>query len=564
MPTRIELLRQAGFPDDEIGNWANTERLRMRDAGFTDRQIDEDFGITRPPAEIPAAFIERLKQGNWLSRILGTAGEYAQSYFGDAPLGFSPEHQRLLGKFGIIGDLTAAAGGPADALLRSVPAAIAAVGGGLGQLAEEGHDAAFGPGPYAKGKAARDFAQLAQFAALLSAARGPQQIGPVRAPPSKITNGPIAELPRAQDFRDAAASIAGNGANFTTEQKLLRLWTDHGIPPVEVAADALRDRTIAEAIKSDSGKLPEAYVGGRDATALTDEKMAAPARAVEPDQSRNATAPVERTTLPTEREDGLFSNPEAPEPAQMIAESKDIQMYNPPRKRPRPFSEDYGTAVGTDAQGRLVSDIEGRPLRAEFVAGRRFYGKRDHPLSPDDIKSAIEKLDIRFAEMPSKAFRQTVGGIFAPSETMAGPTGDIFINKRFSSSDRELVTAHEFSHAIDHFARRLSQRLRPSEIYELRSVYGTMRSGMEDDSLRVQPEDFGYRDSHINSELLAEGLRAYMADPNYFKMMAPKTAARIRAAVNESPYLKDVIQFNSLGAAGLIGAGARDQDRDDQ
>jgi hypothetical protein len=65
-------------------------------------------------------------------------------------------------------------------------------------------------------------------------------------------------------------------------------------------------------------------------------------------------------------------------------------------------------------------------------------------------------------------------------------------------------------------------------------------------------------------ELVAEGLRAYMSNPNYFKTVAPKAAAKFRAAVNKNRLLKKVIQLNSLGAVGLIGAGVRSQDRDDQ
>jgi hypothetical protein len=255
VPTRLELLKQAGFSDGEIGDWATTERRRMQEAGFADSEIDDEFGVTRPPEEVPPAFIERLKQGNSLHRIIGAAGEYAQHYFGDEPLGFSPENTAALGKLGVMGDLVVPAAKPIDALLRSVPAGIAGLGAGLGQAVEEGHDAAFGPSPYAKGKAARDFAQLAQIAALVSGAGGPKT-GAMRAPTAKVATGPVISLPRKEDFRNAAAAISGTPANFPIEQKLIRLWTDHGIPPAEVAEDALRDRTIGEVLRSDSEKLP--------------------------------------------------------------------------------------------------------------------------------------------------------------------------------------------------------------------------------------------------------------------------------------------------------------------
>jgi hypothetical protein len=52
---------------------------------------------------------------------------------------------------------------------------------------------------------------------------------------------------------------------------------------------------------------------------------------------------------------------------------------------------------------------------------------------------------------------------------------------------------------------------------------------------------------------MAEAIRAYMADPNYLKTVAPKTAAAIRKAVNAHPFLSKVIQFNALPlAAGAV------------
>ena len=560
MPTRIELLKQAGFSDAEIGDWATSERRRMQQAGFTDSEIDDEFGVTRPPKEVPVAFIERLKQGNQLHRILGAAGEYAQDYFGDEPLGFSPENTAALRKLGVLGDIVVPAAKPIDAVLRSVPAGIAGLGAGLGQMVEEGHDAALGPGPYAKGKAARDFAQLAQIAALLSGANEPKA-GVIRRPTANVAN--VTVLPRAEDFRNAAAAISGTPASFPVEQKLLRLWTDHGIPPAEVAEDALRDRTIGEAISSDSEKLPDIYAGTNATVTAASAPPDAPAQLAKPAQADSATVPMESEAAPAGAHDRSSANPNTSEPARIIAESSDIGLYEPPRKRQRPFVEDY-PRYQTDARGRLLRDIEGRPLGAKFVAGRRFSGKADERLSPDDIKNAIGQLNIPLAHVDPGVLQDDVGGKYAYPSPIR-PFGDISINPKYKSLDQDRIASHEFGHAIDHFAGDLSATLTPDEIAELRDVYSDLRGGAKKGAPRRQPEYFSYSgDDVVNLELVAEGLRAYMTDPNYFKTVAPKTAVKIRKAVNESPLLKKVIQFNSLGAFGLIGAGVRSQDRDDQ
>jgi hypothetical protein len=574
MPTRIELLKQAGFSDGEIGDWATAERQRMRDAGFADSEIDDEFGVTRPPKQVPAAFIERLKQGNALHRILGAAAEYAQDYFGDQPLGFSPESQRFLRKFGVFGDLSIPVGTVGDAAWRTMSAGIAGLGAGVGQAVEEGHDAVFGPGPDGKGKAARDFAQLAQIAALLSTASG-RKPGPARTPAPKATvaDAPVSALPRAEDFRNAAAAITRTPASFETEQKLLRLWTDHGIPPAEVAEDALRDRSIGEAIRSDSEKLPDAYVGTGETKAATNAKPSETAQLADSAQADRAAVRAESEGAPVEALDESSANLNAPGPEHMIAEAKGtrVRIRKPRRTPQRPFAEDYPTDPPTDAQGRLQSDIEGRPLTAKFVAGRRFSGEPDQPLLPEDIKGAIEEAGIPLRELrderPDLAdlMAKALRGVFRQWSWQDGTLGgDIVMNTGPKAKDRNFVMAHEFAHGIDHFAGNITKTLTPDEIAELRAVYGNLRYRPKKDGPKVQPEHSGYKPEDVNYELVAEGLRAYMIDPNYFKTVAPKSAAKFRAFVNISPYLRDAIQFNSLLAAGLIGAGARSQDRDDQ
>jgi hypothetical protein len=567
VPTRIELLKQAGFSDAEIGDWATSERRRMQQTGFTDGEIDEEFGVTRPPKEVPAAFIERLKQGSWLHRILGAAGEYAEHYFGDEPLGFSPENTAALSKLGVVGDLTIPAAKPVDALLRSVPAGIAGLGAALGQAVEEGQDAALaqlalGPRPDAKGKAARDFAQLAQIVALVSGASG---TGLKRAPTAKVANTPASALPQAEDFRNAAAAISGTPASFGIEQKLLRLWTDHGIPPAEVAKDALRDRSIGEVIRSDSEKLPDVYVGTNATATAPSARPNVPAQLAASAQTDSAVVPVESKAAPARAHDRSTANLDASEAARMTAGGEDAGMYEPPRKRQRPFAEDYPGDAPTDRQGRLRHDIEGRPLRAEFVAGRRLLGKSDERLSPDDIKKALAQLNINLDYRDPRAFRERIGGQYYDYNSPKGsPFGDITINTKSKSSDQDIITAHEFGHAIDHFSGWFSDKLTSEEIGELRDVYSDLRGGWKKGAPRKQPEDFGYAVNKVNVELVAEGLRAYMSNPNYFKKVAPKAAAKFRAAVNKNALLKKVIQLNSLGAIGLAGAGIRSQDQDDQ
>ncbi len=57
--------------------------------------------------------------------------------------------------------------------------------------------------------------------------------------------------------------------------------------------------------------------------------------------------------------------------------SKSAMLYNPPPKSPRPFSADYPQGATADATGRLLADIEGRPLAAERVSAGRGLGRSE-------------------------------------------------------------------------------------------------------------------------------------------------------------------------------------------
>src|SRR5262249_23595187 len=150
--------------------------------------------------------------------------------------------------------------------------------------------------------------------------------GAIRAPTPNVASRPVIALPRAEDFRTAAAAISGTQASFSTEQKLLRLWTDHGIPPAKGAEDALRDRTIGDVIRSDSEKLPDVYVGTNPTTMATSAPPNVPAQLAESAQAENATVPLESKAAPVEVDDRSSANLNTSAPARVIAEAKPGRM----------------------------------------------------------------------------------------------------------------------------------------------------------------------------------------------------------------------------------------------
>jgi hypothetical protein len=72
---------------------------------------------------------------------------------------------------------------------------------------------------------------------------------------------------------------------------------------------------------------------------------------------------------------------------------------------------------------------------------------------------------------------------------------------------------------------------------ELEGVYSTVNTGNEGLRPAKLPQDFGYPDSDAPAELVADAIRAYMINPNFFKEVAPNAAAAIRAMVNSHPQL---------------------------
>jgi hypothetical protein len=230
-------------------------------------------------------------------------------------------------------------------------------------------------------------------------------------------------------------------------------------------------------------------------------------------------------------------------------EGRSAGLYEPPVKPQRPFSADYPSGAPTDASGRLIADIEGRPLPAKHIAGRRVAGGADEALSPAQANSIIEEATGRLPKELSNRRMRGNAGLFYPSSR------EIEINRELIPKQKELTIWHETGHLLDDISagkRGMSVKgLEP----EVEDVYSTLNTGTEQASPRILPQDQGYSLLEAPYEYVAEALRAYMTNPNYFKTVAPNTAAAIRALVNSHPQLSKLIQFNSLaGLAALGGA----------
>jgi len=148
---------------------------------------------------------------------------------------------------------------------------------------------------------------------------------------------------------------------------------------------------------------------------------------------------------------------------------------------------------------------------------------------------------------------------------------DITLSNKLTPEDLSRVYGHEIGHVIDQLAGEIpavGDRTRIGS--QLRQVYhdlndGSWRRGKETPPrLQTRPEDIGYRGKDIPRELWAEAIRAYMADPNYIKAVAPDVAAAIRKHVNAGPSLKKIVQFNSAGGTVAFGLHGADRATDEE
>jgi hypothetical protein len=291
--TPIEQYRAAGFSDKEIGEWAAGERETYRAAGFTDPEIDEHLGGPQPKPS--PSFFERLRLG---TALFGNVADHPPAAPPETSMGEYGPGRFLIGLWkGLTtpgGELkeTFADASPGEALgglVGRIPAGqiieqLRQGGAQVQRAVEQGELASLPGTPLAPGGVPASAVEMVGNAMLgitppVTRTPGGQLVRIERSPTGGLSEVPLGELPRRGDFADAATAVAGR-PHPEVQNKIERLWDEHGIHPAEAAHDAARDPTIKQDLLSTTPELPRRYVPIEEQSKAAAAPAEAPAPAV--------------------------------------------------------------------------------------------------------------------------------------------------------------------------------------------------------------------------------------------------------------------------------------------
>lgn len=248
-----------------------------------------------------------------------------------------------------------------------------------------------------------------------------------------------------------------------------------------------------------------------------------------------------------------------------------VNIYDPPYMPKRAFEEDYPYGAPADPQGRLTHDIDGNPLNqnARYIVGRRMAEGEDQALPAAEFDALAKAITGSRAQAVSPREMGQDAGRTVVSKVDGRPLG-IELRNDLSAEDLPRVYGHELGHVIDRTAAPFSgiptsDATNPNRASLLSQEFGQVYHDLNspDASLRgmalperhqFSPANLNYAPEKWDAEFLSEALRAYMADPNYMKSVAPTVAQRIREYVNPHPELNGLIQFNSDNLPSLFGS----------
>jgi hypothetical protein len=375
----------------------------------------------------------------------------------------------------------------------------------------------------------------------------PQEIGAIR---KRVIDGQgsFDNSPRFADVDDRSNNDQDElvSPQRTIAQRISDDFTDHEFPNLKSLLMGRGPRPIADIAPGYVGKVP----GIEDTRAIKAAMELAPwfgpglAGRLASVPIR-AAAPLAEAAAPIARVGRNVANELA---------SKSANLHTPPVKLLRAFEEDYKFGGIGNAGERLTVDMDGRRLTAPFVVGRRVVQGIDEPLSTAEVVAAAKNATGNSPQAVARSSKELGGDAGRYSVTRDRRSDrvlerNIFFDKNAGMPQKERIVAHELGHAIDEIAGRIPLRGLDTE---LRRNYNTLFAGQERTRHLTGPQHVGYSGENVGKELMAEAIRAYIANPNYFKTVASKTAARIREYVNSHPELSKIVQFNTVAGAGAV------------
>lgn len=347
---QMSQLTAAGFTGDEVQQWMTTKQQQLTAAGFSQDEVNGYFGVKQPDMSGVKNLVQTNLDNHGQAATSGTAkpattlmdaidagfqmsvsGLVARGRMPDKTLSAdTPMYQRIAGQAAqVVGDVPAmlagavvggasgAAAGPAAAVTGAagafaLPAGLRAT---LMDSYEKGDFKNFGDFWERASGIAMDTAKswltgaatggagIAAGVATKAAAPMVQSVAKYGAEVSAMTTTGAAlngEVPKAQDFLDAAVVMLGAKGALEGAAKLRNVYAKTGVPPHEVVAAAQTDPAIAQDIASPNVDLPKAY-----------ESQVDPAAAAAPDAGEGK--PVAAGEAVGEKPEAAASEAAAPE-----------------------------------------------------------------------------------------------------------------------------------------------------------------------------------------------------------------------------------------------------------
>ena len=196
--------------------------------------------------------------------------------------------------------------------------------------------------------------------------------------------------------------------------------------------------------------------------------------------------------------------------------SKSPSIFDPKPTTQRPFNVDYPKGIAGQDGSRVAFSIDGDPLTARYIAGRRVVGGMDEGIAGNDADGIASALGIQSYQTPRTGLdlRRDAG------RYVGGAERKIFVDQSLHESDAFRVFQHELGHGIDDLVFNVMGP-RGSKIptdgikKELYSNHENLNTPFNFKRGRgATPQSHGYSESEVDAELMAE---AACLNPLWFK-----------------------------------------------